>query len=43
MKGDLTGYWVLIEVDGNVPIEHYFYHLRQNGIDFLSRQLLLIG
>ena len=32
-----------IEVEGNSPLEDYFCHLSQNGINFLSRQLLLFG
>ena len=30
-------------VEGNSPLEDYFCHQRQNGINFLSRQVWLIG
>ena len=33
----------LIEVDGNCLLEDYFGHLSQNGINFLSCQVLLLG
>ena len=31
------------EVEGNSPLENYFCHLSQNRINFLSRQVWLIG
>jgi hypothetical protein len=31
------------EVEGNIPLEDYFCHLSQNGINFLSGQVWLIG
>jgi hypothetical protein len=31
------------EVEGNSPLEDYFCHLSQNGINFLSRQVLLFS
>lgn len=30
------------EVEGNSPLEEYFCHLSQNGINFPTRQVLLI-
>jgi hypothetical protein len=33
----------LHEVEGNSPLEDYFCHLSQNGINFLCRQVWLIG
>ena len=32
-----------MEVEGNSPLEDYFCHLSQNGINFLSRLVWLIG
>jgi len=33
----------LLEGEENSPLEDYFGHLCQNGINFLSSQLLLFG
>jgi len=32
-----------LQVEGNSPLEDYFQHISKNGINVLSRQLLLIG
>lgn len=40
MRADSIGYWILTKVDGNGPLEDYFYHLNQNNINFLFAEVL---